>query len=74
MSPDVMTREERNQIEAELRTLSPDEIVKAASAQAMALAKKKNAAAAAAARRSAEAAGNVVVVGAGGERFSDYRV
>eukprot|EP00903_Cladosiphon_okamuranus_P013806 g12849.t1 len=63
---DAVTREERNQMEAEMRTLSPADVVKAAAAQAAAQAKKNASAAAAAARRSAEAAGAVVVVGAGG--------
>eukprot|EP00752_Nemacystus_decipiens_P001587 g1548.t1 len=66
-SSDVVTPEERNQMEAEMRTLSPKDVVKAAAAQAAAQAKKNASAAAAAARRSAEAAGAVVVVGAGGE-------
>ena len=64
---DVVTQAERNQMEAEMRTLSPADVVKAAAAQAAAQAKKNASAAAAAARRSAEAAGAVVVVGAGGE-------
>lgn len=58
-----MTPAERQQIEAELSTLSPGDVVKAASAQAVALAKKNASVAAAAARREADAVGNVVVVG-----------
>lgn len=50
-----------------MRTLSPADVIKQASAQAAAAAKKNASAAAAAARRTAEAAGAVVVVGAGGD-------
>lgn len=60
-----MTAEERsNQMEAELRVLSPKDVVSAAAAQALARTKRNASANAAVARRAAEAAGNVVVVGA----------
>ncbi|CAN0459596.1 unnamed protein product, partial [Ectocarpus sp. 12 AP-2014] len=39
-SPDTVTLEERNQMEAEMRTLSPADVIKQASAQAAAAAKK----------------------------------
>lgn len=60
-----MTAKERsNQMEAELRTLSPKDVVSAAAAQSLARARKNASANAAVARQAAEAAGNVVVVGA----------
>lgn len=58
-----MTPEERNQIEAELSTLSPSDVIKAAAEQARSLAQKNASAQAMAARRIADSAGDVVVVG-----------